>query len=167
MKISLNAIVGALAFQIALAGSLHASEIEFADHSAYQENTPYGSLIFNRDAETVGENRRYKRFIEVERNGEVELPQQDGYCFYLNHYREVNSGGNFSYDVVDTKTYDDGEVHSFTVTSKFTPTSWLGSRKGPDYCVESLRGVVKVELKFSSAAGRAFSWEVHFQRQPY
>lgn len=153
-------------FLAALISPALALEIQFPDHSSYQENTPYGTLIFNQSADTVGKNRRLKRFVRIGSNGEVKLPQQDGYCFYLNHFKEVNDGRQRRYSVTVTKYYSGTIVTELPVKRTFRPTGRLGSNRGPDYCVEEVRDTNRIKLEFSSDAGRAFLWKISFTRTP-
>ncbi len=151
---------------ITFMGGTHAAHLG-QRHNSYRDlhkDTDYGSLFLNEGHFRVIDSRRNKDFIEIVGDGEIELPNQRGYCFVINHYvgTTTQTEEKHTYKVKIIKSRSDGSKTTETVERLYSPTPNVWSSKLPDLCVSGLRNVISVILNFSSSDGDYFTRTIFF-----
>lgn len=139
----------------------------FSSREDFHENTPYGALAFNKSARTPYENRYvYKNFILVQ-NGQVDLPDQSGFCFLLNHYNSPNALRTYTYTFTVTEWFADGTSSGAVPhVATYIPTDRSSSWDYPDYCLRKLYNLTKVDVQISGTEGVAFQHHFVFKVTP-
>jgi hypothetical protein len=127
----------------------------FDSYRDLHRDTQYGALFFNEGSIRTVESRSKKRFKEIVGAGELKLPQQEGYCFVVNHYGSPNdtTGINQKYRAKLSKLLSDGRTTTETIERIFAPTNDLAASKLPDFCVAGIANATKVTVDLSSDDG--------------
>ena len=141
-------------------------EDEYTSCRDKNQETPYGSLFLNVGHIRLHDSRRSRDYRRIRGNGNiVGLPEQDGYCFVLNHYNREHAGQSHRYTVSIVKRgqnrsrLKDG---SSTVSRLYRPTNEVTSCRSPDVCIEHVEGCSSIDISFSSTDGNAFHREISF-----
>ena len=98
-------------------------------------------------------------------DGSLDLPQQNGYCFVLNHYNlELAFQNKFRpYEGVIRKYDDQGHLlNSDDVARRIIPTANQDSVEVASVCMDGLAGASKISIAFSmyNASDRTISFGV-------
>lgn len=140
---------------------------EYDSYRNLHRETDYGSLFINIGHFRTEDSRRNKDFREIVDDGALELPEQRGYCFVINHYGSPNGAPrDHYYSIRIEKTLRNGQVTNETKRSAYKTTNYVLARKLPDLCISGLWNVVKLRVSFSSTDGDYFDRSIVISRQP-
>lgn len=164
MRSLYNFVIGAVFLLGSTGTGIAAPENRYDSYRDLHRDTQYGSLFFNEGAIRSKQSKQRKRFIEIEKNGLLDLPSQDGYCFVFNHY-ESPSGNDVlrKYWAKIKKDYTDGQSIDEYFEGGYTPTSNVVSPDLPDLCITGTNNVVLVSIEFGSNDGLSFNWKISFR----
>jgi hypothetical protein len=155
-----------LSFLVTFGAPAHAQQI-FTSREDFHEGTAYGTLAFNKSARTQSENRyQYKNFSVVP-DGQVDLPDQSGFCFLLNHYNSPHPAVAYQYTFTITEWFSVGTSSAPALyTNSYTPTTRSSSWEYPDYCLRKLYNLARVDVQTSSTEGPEFRHHFFFKVSP-
>ncbi len=150
-----------------LTESASAQEQIFNSRDDFQEKTGYGTIALNKNATTASQSRYvYKNYVVIPQNGQINVPDQSGYCFVINHYNSANGGMEYAYTFRITKHFLDGRTLADDFRNSYKPTDLAGSWRMPDYCLRRVSGLTKVEIVTGSSEPEAFDHNFWFNIQP-
>jgi hypothetical protein len=130
---------------------------KYTSYRNLHRDTDYGSLFLNVGHFRVTDSRHNKDFREILGDGNLQLPEQRGYCFVLNHFGSPNGPQrNHYYSWKIEKTSRDGQITVESDRRSYDATDNIVSGKLPDLCISGLRNVATLQIAFSSTDGTYF-----------
>ena|SRR5437016_6248802 len=148
----------------AVSKTANAQEQIFNSRDDFQQKTSYGTIALNKNATTVSQSRYvYKNYVVISQSGQIQVPDQSGYCFVINHYNSPDAGKEFTYSFRLTKHFADGRALPDAFTGSYKPATYAGSWRMPDYCLRRASGLRKVEIVTSSSEPAVFDHNFWFE----